>query len=123
MKKLIVFFVMCIIAAVCAPSWAGEHAYTSGEKTADAAIMTTSGAFYGIVVMPDGTNDVTVSVYDNASAAAGTELVPTLTFAGDGGAQWFAPPYPIHCFNGIYVDVTVGGGGSVGYSVMMGPGR
>lgn len=88
---------------------------SSGEKTADALILTGSGIFSQIVVTPDGTNDVTVAIYDNTSAA-GNKILPSMTFAGNGGVQ--ASP-PIWCCveNGIYVDVTLSAG-TVAYAVM-----
>ncbi len=91
---------------------------SSGEKTADAAILVGHGVFGGIVVATDGTNAVTVSIYDNASTASGTELIPTTVFT-TGAAdrkQYLFPPRPIEVENGIYVDITIGGG-SCGYTV------
>jgi hypothetical protein len=87
---------------------------TSGSKTASGVIMAGPGRWFGTVVTPDGSNDVTVTMYDNASAGSGTKLAPSMTFAGDGGTQALQPPIePVDCINGIYVTATVAGGGTV----------
>jgi hypothetical protein len=84
----------------------------SSEQTADAAITTAGGYLSGIMVITDGTNSVTVDIYDNATAASGTQLIPqwvipssttsraaTLSFGGVG----------LKFYNGVYVDVTTSG--------------
>ena len=85
--------------------------------TADSAIVAKPCFFAGITVTPDGTNNVTVSIYDNASAGSGSKPLPTMTFAGNGGTQYLGPPHVVKMTNGIYVDVTVAGGGTVEYTV------
>ncbi len=91
---------------------------TSGEQTGDAAILVGAGVFGGIVVATDGTNAVTVSIYDNATTNSGTELIPTtvITTSATDRVQYIFPPRPIEVSNGIYVDITLGGG-SCGYVV------
>lgn len=90
---------------------------SSGLKTADAAIMAKPGYFGGLFVMTDGTNAATAVAYDNATTNTGTELAKLVV----PGATLFAqevPPAPgVYCSNGIYVDMTVGGGGSMSYFV------
>lgn len=85
-------------------------------QTADALIYSDECVFDGIVVMPDGTNDVTVTVYDN-STGSGSTPVPTFTFSGTGGAQALMMPCSVRMGTGIYVNVTVAGGGTVEYTV------
>lgn len=119
MKAKILTVLTVILLAVCVPAVAFqpyEWAVTSDEQTADATILTGSGWFHQIIVMPDGTNNVTVSIYDN-TASSGTELLPTMTFAGDGGPQ-ASPPVWVACSTGIRIDVTVAGGGTVAYAVL-----
>jgi hypothetical protein len=115
MKRLII--ILAVLAMTVAPAFAfdpAEPALSSGEKTADATILTGAGYFKQIIVMPDGTNDVTVSIYDN-TASSGTEILPTLTFAGDGGPQ-ASPPVWVSANTGIRVDVTTAG--TVAYVVL-----
>ena len=113
MKKLLILLIL-LVPSIALAFDPGSWANTSGEQTADATIMTGSGYFHQIVVMPDGTNDVTVSIYDN-TASSGTEFLPTLTFAGDGGPQ-ASPPVWVRAGTGIRVDVTTAG--TVGYVVL-----
>lgn len=115
MKRFII--ILAVLAMTVAQVFAfdpQEPAVTSGEKTADATILTGAGYFRQIVVMPDGTNDVSVVVYDN-TASSGTKLLPTLTFAGDGGPQ-ASPPVWVSVDTGIRVDITTAG--TVAYTVL-----
>ena len=113
MKKLIVLLIL-LIPSIALGFDPGQWANTSDEQSADATILTGTGFFHQIVVMPDGTNDVTVSIYDN-TASSGVELLPTLTFAGNGGPQ-ASPPVWIIVEKGIRVDVTTVG--TVAYTVL-----
>lgn len=115
MKRFII--ILAVLAMTVAPALAfgpNDAVISSGEKTADATVLTGGGYFKQIVVMPDGTNDVTVSVYDN-TASSGTKLLPTLTFAGNGGPQ-ASPPIWVRVDTGIRVDITTAG--TVAYTVM-----
>uniref|UniRef100_A0A6M3LP37 Uncharacterized protein n=1 Tax=viral metagenome TaxID=1070528 RepID=A0A6M3LP37_9ZZZZ len=89
----------------------GNFSYSSAEKTASAAIATSSGYLHGIVVITDGTNSVTVDIYDNASAASGTKLIPqwVVTTSSSNRAQSYSIEPPIKFSNGIYVAVTTSG--------------
>jgi hypothetical protein len=115
MKKLLVFLsVFLLLAGTALAFRPDEPTTTSGEQTADATILTGSGYFKQIVIMPDGSNDVTVTIYDN-TASSGTKVLPTLTFAGDGGAQ-ASPPVWVAVNTGIRVDITTAG--TVAYVVL-----
>ena len=109
-KKLIIILLAFLLVAPAAYS-AEPWSKVSAEKTAAAAITTTDGLFYGIAVITDGTNAVTVSIYDNASAASGTELIPTwvVTSSSTDRAQAFGISPGAIFYNGIYVDITTGG--------------
>lgn len=65
--------------------------------------------FYGFLLGLDGTNDPSITFYDNTSAS-GEEIVPTNTYdasiLGLNGAMFPAPKY---CQNGVYVYVTQAG--------------
>lgn len=104
-----------LIFALQAHAGSLEGSATSGEQTADATILTGSGYFHQLLIMPDGTNDVTVTIYDN-TAASGTKILPTMTFSGTGGAQ-ASPPVWVTVSNGIYVDVSLAAG-TVAYTVL-----
>lgn len=114
MKKAIVILIVLLFAATVYAWTPDEYAHSSGEKTADTTILTGQGFFKQLIIMPDGTNDVTVSIYDN-TASSGTKIVPTMTFAGNGGAQ-ATPPVWVSVSTGIRVDVTTAG--TVAYVVI-----
>ena len=113
MKKWIIAILALLVFA--SPSWANSIGNTS-----DAAVTTGPGYLKGLIVHTDGTNACTVKAYDNATAASGTKLfsdwvvttsatdrVQALSFDGQ------ECPYG----NGIYIDITVGGGGTCTYDV------
>ena len=82
----------------------------SAEKSADASIYDGPCLFYGLVIATDGTNDVTIDVYDN-TAASGTKLLPTIVIPTSADIRyetiWFGKP--VWCKTGIYVDITTAG--------------
>jgi len=110
---MILFFTGVLYAAT------GDQCIPTTVKTGDSAAVASKCMFHGIVVITDGTNAVTVKGYDNASAASGTSLFPdwVVTTSGTDRAQTLSFIPPVYCANGVYIDVTVGGGGSVSYVV------
>jgi len=80
---------------------------SSGSKTSDAQIFTGDCVLRGFLISTDGTNDVTIDLYDNTSAS-GTELCPTFTVLGAnlyGGCM----SLDVSCRTGIYLDITTTG--------------
>ena len=80
---------------------------SSGEKTADALIVTGKGILAGVQLISDLTNDVTLIVYDN-TAASGTKLyerVLDVSVEGFGKLEEL-PGAGVRADNGIYADVT-----------------
>lgn len=94
----------------------------SVDKTASAAVVTGACIFHGITIVTDGTNDVTFTIYDGITAAESTVLVPASQVIA--GATWNKMPfmagqYPgAYMETGIYVSISVAGGGSFKYKVM-----
>jgi len=116
MKKLISVLIGLLMLFVCSSVYAESMNY-SGSKSADALIQPIGGLFYGIAIATDGTNAVTVSIYDNATTNSGNLIVPTFvatTGATDRTKSFFVYP-AIRYENGIYVDITCAG--TVGYEV------
>lgn len=110
MKRTIVTSIVALlILCVFSLSAYGAAVTSSGQETASKAIRTSRCAFAGIIVATDGTNDVTVDVYDNADGATGTRLVPQFVVDGadDIGGILFEPV--VKCQRGIYVDITTAG--------------
>ena len=88
-----------------------DYQSPSAVKTGDAAIKSSPGYFFGILVATDGTNDVTIQIYDNTSGS-GTKLLPdSLVITTGSSDRWeqisFNPPLPFS--TGLYVDVTTSG--------------
>jgi hypothetical protein len=94
-----------------------DFSQQSATQTGDAAISTSPGYLHGIVVMTDGTNAVTVEIYDNKSAASGTKMIPTwtVTTSNTNRSQSYSIEPPVKYTQGIYVDVTCAG--TVSYMV------
>lgn len=118
MKKKLIIILLALLLIVPSAYSAEPWSQQSAEKAIDAAITTTSGIFHGIIVATDGTNACTVSIYDNATAASGTELIPTtvITSSATDRVQAISISPAVRYYNGIYVDITLGAG-AVGYMV------
>ena len=108
MKKALSIIAIVLLLA----GMAGAVEWTNkSSQTATAAITTTSGYLHGIMLATDGTNAVTISVYDNASAASGTKLIPTqvvTTSAANRSTAISISPAVIF-YNGVYVEITCSG--------------
>lgn len=117
MKYLMVLVLLVVFPVVAA--FTTVYMAVSKGKTADALIYTGAGYLYGFTVTTDGTNTVTVAVHDDTTNGVGTKLIKdtVVTTSSSNREQWFGfdPPLPFN--TGIYVDITVGGGGSVTYDV------
>ena len=96
---LITFFLLTGIAH------AGiEGATSSGEKTTSGQIVTGNCYLTAVTVITDGTNDATVTLYDN-TAASGRKVAEFVIPGGDrqGGRNWV---YPVFCYAGIYAEIS-----------------
>lgn len=118
MKRILI--ALLIVLFLSTGTLAGEWCKQSTQKTADAAITTSEGVFYGIIFSTDSANYVDVDVYDNASAASGTKLIPTtrITTSATDRVQSISFMPPIRFYNGIYVDITCSG--TINYMVYWG---
>ena len=84
----------------------------STGKTSSALIVTGSGIFLGLLIKCDGTNDLTLNVYD-AITATGTQLIPTdFVFDGTIKANSLGLAPGIRFATGLYLEIAVAGGGS-----------
>jgi len=117
MKKILlilcVFWMMIGTANAFQPSEWMEH---SKPKTASAAIATVPGYIYGIWVATDGTNAVTFTIYD-AATATGTAIFPSFVVPSSSSNRnttiSFDPPVPYN--TGLYV--TGSSSGTYSYDV------
>jgi len=128
MRKSLIWIMSLAILAMASFADADWMSLTTGtgqvqvsKITAPAAssgsAVSGQSAFFGLVVKTDGINNVTINVYDN-TAASGTALIPTDTVIAGSDRTWALSYNPaIKCTNGIYVSLTVAGGGTATYQV------
>jgi len=90
----------------------------SDVKTETATIWSTPCALAGIYLVPDGTNAVTIDIYDGTSTS-GRKVIPQVVQAGNGGPFSLQFPKAIFCPSGIHVVVAVAGAGTVAYTVFI----
>jgi len=116
MKKLTILIIFLIGGLLCGPNVIGaqDHLRSSGLETSDAAVVAAKCLFYGVEIITDGTNAASIIVYDNASAASGTEVFKgTVAGANNFGGVTFE--HPVEMFNGIFVDVSGTGAAYIVY--------
>lgn len=107
MKTFFLAVAIILLATVC---FADGPYYPSGNKTSDGAILATSGVVGGgIVVVGDGTNDCTLACYDNATAASGVAIFPSIVCEAANGKTCVLAGFERTVSNGVYCDVTTSG--------------
>ena len=118
MKKLRLFLLIVLVLCFASLSYGQGALKASTELTSSSLITPGPGYFCGIMVSTDGTNAVTIDVYGNTTAAV-PKLMPTWTVTSSSvnRAQTYNVYPPIKSDGGIYVNVSVAGGGSVKYMV------
>lgn len=87
---------------------------SSGIKAASVAIKAAEGVLGALIVLTDGTNAATATLYDNASAASGTELCQ-VQVPGASLCNGFAFPNPIAFGNGCYLELAGTGAEAIVY--------
>ena len=110
MKKLLVIILAILFVATVA--FAADWTKGSGAKAASAVISTKSGILRQVIVTTASTNAVTVDLYDNPSAGAGTKLIPTWVIPEQttvGGVQTLTIEDE-RFGSGLYAAVTGSGG-------------
>ena len=108
MKKLFVCLVLLLMPVV-AMGFTDSYMNHTGEKTADGSIMAEPGYLYGLIVVTDGTNAVTMDIHDHASSTSGNKIVPTMVFAATPRVQSVSFDPPLYCMYGVYVNLTTSG--------------
>ena len=123
-KIIFLIFIFCLISSPCYPGTITVGGQTIGvnnittEASVSTAIVSGKVAFCGIIIKTDGVNNITLNIYDN-TIASGKPLVPTDTIIL-GNLRLVTLNYypPIRCNSGIYVSVSVAGGGTCSYQVI-----
>lgn len=92
-------------------------AKVTADGSASGIAVTGAAAFYGIVVITDGVNNITLNAYDN-TAGSGPTLIPVDTVILGTDRIWtFSWDPAIKCATGIYVSISVAGGGTAKWKV------
>lgn len=84
----------------------GKECTGSGEISSSQSLYSNRCSLTSLMAYTDGVNEVTVILYDNASAAAGT-IVGKIIVAGEndyGGRIW--PGGGRRCLNGLYASLS-----------------
>lgn len=79
-------------------------------------------AFYEILITTDGTNAVTLNIFDNNAASGKRIGNPNMIIAGAENNWTYSPVLPRLCQTGIYIQLSVSGGGICRASVEYDPG-
>lgn len=120
MKKAIILLVILMLIGMAGIGMAADQCRATAEKTASAAIITGAGSLCGVMIATDGTNAVTLNIYDN-TAASGTKLIPTRVIptsaTSRGWSLSFIPAIPFK--TGLYISVATDG--SVSYVPYVSP--
>lgn len=85
----------------------------SGQKTASAVISAAGGVLHGLIISGGATAAGTITLYDNASAASGTQLIPPISLiatADNDRVKQITFPEPLRFYNGCYLEITTGAG-------------
>ena len=105
MKRLTVF--LAVFLVLISTSLFAEFRQSTGAVTSDTKLWTVvnnkSIGFCGAVLVADGTNAATVTIYDN-TAASGKKLA-VLNVAEGEYLSGFVLPYCVEARTGLYIDV------------------
>ena len=120
MKKLLTtvcFAVLCLFVA----QFAVAECVSTYELTVDKQITTKRGSLCAITVITDGTNNVTVILYDAGSVSdiAVTNKLMEITVKGadNYGGRVFDSGNNVQFTEGVYADITNAGGGAGSFIV------
>lgn len=77
-------------------------------QTASALIASSDGIFGGIIIATDGTNAVTLTIYDGTDAT-GTKMFPAMTITTSSTDRIQAISFPVRYYEGLYIAITCSG--------------
>jgi len=90
----------------------------TAPATASGVAVSGAVAFFGVIVKTDGVNDVTINIYNGANAA-GDKIIPTDMVIAGRERTWALSYVPaVKCVGGIYVTISVAGGGTATYQIL-----
>jgi hypothetical protein len=88
---------------------------SSGKQGANAAIVNHPCWLRGFVLVGDTATEPTLTLYDNASAASGTEVGFVMVSDENHTVDVFLPGKGCYCANGIYADLSAEEGDYIVY--------
>lgn len=83
----------------------GNPSKSSGLKSASVVISARPARVKSVIAIADGTNAATVTVYDNPTAASGTEMVQIIVDAGL-TYEMFQNDDGVEALTGIYLSIS-----------------
>jgi hypothetical protein len=95
--------------------WPEGYLLSSGKKTSSGIILAHQGIIGGVTVKTDGTNDVTVTIYNNTSSASGEILVDLLIPGADKVGGIVFGTMPVLAPAGIFLSYSGTGGSCIVY--------
>ena len=110
MKKILLFLLVCFFV-VAGPAWGmSDHTFSSYAQTSDGVGQGNPCYLVKVKGKTDGTNNLTLKIYDNATTNSGNVVAEFTIIGADlkGGETFF----DLRMANGIYVDMTVAGAGT-----------
>ena len=115
MKKIFALVTLFLLFSVIV-ALAGDRVQYSATSTGNALIVSGTADFHGITITGDGTNAVTVDIY-NGLTSAGAKIAPSLAFVQSqtNKTQTYGVNPPVNCNTGIYIAVATAG--TVSYTV------
>jgi len=81
----------------------------TNPTTSSGLAVNSQCAFYGIMVRTDGSNNATVTVYDNTSGAGAPLLPDSIVVLGSARHTKIWLDKPIVAQNGVFISVTCAG--------------
>ena len=116
MKRFIQTSLLCLVLIVSVFAIAADTLVTP-VATATSTPVTEACWFQGLALITDGTNNVTLNIYDGTGVTT-TRLIPTnSTILGTDYRFGYKPPFPVRCSTGVHVTIAVAGGGTCAYQV------
>lgn len=88
---------------------------TIGQQTTSKSLSVGPNLITGVLILTDGTNAATLTIYDNPSAASGTVIFKSVV-AGATNSTYFVFPNPIKTLSGIYASISGTGASYIIYT-------
>ncbi len=114
MKKLFLALVLVLVLTTMMSQAAqAQTSNSTGLRTADAAVRTGIGQLAAVLIVTNGTDAVTLTCYDNTSAAGTVLFKGTVAGASNFGGVTFTTP--VQFGTGCFCDVSGTEGAYIAY--------